>query len=98
MGLKTMVGVGLSENRDDNERELANGIEIARAGHANILAVGNENMLREDISEAIDAGHSVTTTGRSGPSRGWTCSAQTRKKSSSSPGSTIWPACRTKAS
>lgn len=50
-GLKTMVGVGLSDNLDDNEIELANGIEIARAGHANILAIGNEVLLREELSE-----------------------------------------------
>jgi exo-beta-1,3-glucanase (GH17 family) len=50
-GLKTMVGVGLSEDLDMNEIELRNGIEVARAGHADILAVGNEVMLREDLSE-----------------------------------------------
>jgi len=50
-GLKTMVGVGLGEDRDANERELRNGIEIARAGHADILALGNEVMLRQDLSE-----------------------------------------------
>jgi exo-beta-1,3-glucanase (GH17 family) len=51
MGLKTMVGVGLSEHLDDNEIELANAIEIARAGHADILAVGNEVLLRGDLTE-----------------------------------------------
>lgn len=49
-GLKTMVGVSLSHDRDANERELANGIEVARAGHADILAVGNEILLRRDLS------------------------------------------------
>ena len=51
LGLKTMVGVGLSEELDKNEIELRNGIEVARAGHADILAVGNEVMLREDLTE-----------------------------------------------
>lgn len=51
MGLKTMVGVGLSDDRETNELELANAIEIAGAGHADILAVGNENLLRKDLSE-----------------------------------------------
>ncbi|MEL6615334.1 MAG: glycosyl hydrolase family 17 protein [Bacteroidota bacterium] len=51
-GLKTMVGVGLGEEHDKNEIELANGIAIAQAGHADILAIGNEVMLREDMSEA----------------------------------------------
>jgi glucan 1,3-beta-glucosidase len=50
-GLKTMVGVWLDEDRDKNETELANAIEIARAGHANILAVGNEVLLRGELSE-----------------------------------------------
>lgn len=50
-GLKTMVGVGLSEDMEANEVELANALEIARAGHADILAVGNEIMLRGDLTE-----------------------------------------------
>ena len=50
-GLKTMVGVVLSKDRELNEIELRNGIEVARAGHADILAVGNEVMLREDLTE-----------------------------------------------
>ncbi|MFK8014755.1 MAG: glycosyl hydrolase family 17 protein [Gammaproteobacteria bacterium] len=51
MGLKTMVGVGLTDDLEKNEMELAAGIEIARAGHADILAVGNEILLREDLTE-----------------------------------------------
>jgi exo-beta-1,3-glucanase (GH17 family) len=50
-GLKTMVGVGLSDNLEDNEIELANGIEIAKAGHVDILAIGNEILLRGDLTE-----------------------------------------------
>ena len=50
-GLRTMVGIGLSEDLEINEVELHNGIEVARAGHADILAVGNEVMLREDLTE-----------------------------------------------
>ena len=46
-----MVGVGLTEDKEANEVELANGIEVARAGHADILAVGNEILLREDLTE-----------------------------------------------
>lgn len=49
--LKTMVGVGLSDDLEANEVELANAIEIAREGHVDILAVGNEIMLRQDLSE-----------------------------------------------
>jgi len=50
-GLKNMVGVWLDNNREQNEVEIANAIEVARAGHADILAVGNEVLLRGDISE-----------------------------------------------
>jgi len=50
-GLKTMVGVWLDDDREQNEKEVVNAIEIARAGHAGILAVGNEVLLRGDLSE-----------------------------------------------
>lgn len=50
-GLKTMTGVWLDGNREQNEIELANAIEIANAGHADILGVGNEVLLRGDLSE-----------------------------------------------
>jgi len=50
-GLKTMVGIGLSEDHEKNEREFNNAIEIAKSGHADILAVGNEVLLRGDLSE-----------------------------------------------
>jgi len=50
-GLKTMVGVRLDDNREQNEIELANAIEIANAGHADILGVGNEVLLRGDLTE-----------------------------------------------
>ena len=50
-GLKNMVGVWLDDDRKQNEVEIANAIEIAKAGHADILAVGNEVLLRGDISE-----------------------------------------------
>ncbi len=52
MGLKTMVGVDLGEDLDENEQGLANGISVAQAGHADIFVVGNENMLRQDLTEA----------------------------------------------
>jgi len=51
MGLKTMVGVWLEGDHDKNEQELENAIEVARAGHADILAVGNEVLLRGDLPE-----------------------------------------------
>jgi len=51
IGLKTMVGVSLGEELDKNEIELNNGIELAKAGHADILAIGNEVLLRGDLTE-----------------------------------------------
>ncbi|NNE07899.1 MAG: glycosyl hydrolase [Gemmatimonadetes bacterium] len=49
-GLKTMVGVWLDGNLEQNEAEIANAIEIARAGHAGVLAVGNEVLLRDELT------------------------------------------------
>lgn len=51
-GLKTMVGVGLTDDHERNEIEFENALEIARSGHADILAIGNEVLLRNDMSEA----------------------------------------------
>lgn len=50
-GLKTMVGVCISDDLERNELELANGIELARDGYADILAIGNEVLLREELTE-----------------------------------------------
>jgi exo-beta-1,3-glucanase (GH17 family) len=51
LGLKTLVGAWLGTDAAINEREIQGVIEVARAGHADIVAVGNEVMLREDMSE-----------------------------------------------
>lgn len=51
LGMKTLVGAWLGTDADINERELQGVIELARAGHADIVAVGNEVLLREDMSE-----------------------------------------------
>ena len=58
-GLKTLVGAWLEDDRDKNEEELANIIEVAKAGHADIVAIGNEVLLRGDLSadELIDYIH-----------------------------------------
>ncbi len=50
-GLKTLVGAWLGTDRAINEREIEAVIAVARAGHADIVAVGNEVLLREDLSE-----------------------------------------------
>ena len=50
-GLKTMVGIWLDDDREHNELELENAIRVAKEGHVDILAVGNEVLLRGDLSE-----------------------------------------------
>jgi exo-beta-1,3-glucanase (GH17 family) len=45
------VGAWLGTDAEINEREIEGVIAVARAGHADIVAVGNEVMLREDLSE-----------------------------------------------
>lgn len=50
-GKETMVGVWLDDDLDHNELELAAAIEVANAGHADILAVGNEVLLRGELTE-----------------------------------------------
>ena len=51
LGLKTMVGAWLGTDRAINEREIDNLIQVARSGNADLVAVGNEVLLREDLSE-----------------------------------------------
>ncbi len=51
MGFKTLVGAWLGTDAEINERELQGVIAVARAGHADIVAIGNEVLLREDLSE-----------------------------------------------
>ncbi|WP_374657277.1 glycosyl hydrolase family 17 protein [Inhella sp.] len=51
LGLQTLVGAWLGTDAEINERELEGVIAVARAGHADIVAVGNEVLLREDLSE-----------------------------------------------
>jgi glucan 1,3-beta-glucosidase len=50
-GLKTMVGAWLGENEEINEKEIANVIRIAKDGYADLVAVGNEVLYREDLTE-----------------------------------------------
>jgi exo-beta-1,3-glucanase (GH17 family) len=51
LGLKTLVGAWLGTDAAINEREIEGVIRVARAGHADIVAVGNEVLLREDLDE-----------------------------------------------
>ena len=50
-GLKTLVGVWLDDDKEHNEQELQNAIRLAREGHVDILGVGNEVLLRGDLTE-----------------------------------------------
>ena len=50
-GLKTLVGAWLGTDLDINEQEIEAVIELGRSGHADRIAVGNEVLLREDMSE-----------------------------------------------
>lgn len=50
-GIKTMVGAWLGNDPKINTREVANLIEQCRAGYVDIAAVGNEVMLRGDLTE-----------------------------------------------
>ena len=49
-GIKTMVGAWLGDDPEINAQEVANLIEQARSGYVDIAAVGNEVMLRGDLS------------------------------------------------
>lgn len=51
-GLKTLVGAWIGDSEEKDEAELAAAIEVARAGHADLVAIGNEVLLRGDRSEA----------------------------------------------
>ena len=51
LGIKTLVGAWLGTDAEVNEREIEGVIAVARAGHADIVAVGNEVLLREDMRE-----------------------------------------------
>jgi exo-beta-1,3-glucanase (GH17 family) len=50
-GLKVMVGAWLSDNKEMNEQEITNLVKVAKAGNADLVAVGNEVLYREDLTE-----------------------------------------------
>ncbi len=51
LGLGTLVGVWIEDDLENNEKELAAGIELAQQGKVDILAIGNEVLLREELHE-----------------------------------------------
>lgn len=50
-GIKTLVGAWLGKDKDLNEQEIAGLIQLAKDGHVDIAAVGNEVLYRKDLSE-----------------------------------------------
>jgi GPH family glycoside/pentoside/hexuronide:cation symporter len=50
-GIKSMVGAWISNDKDRNEKEINALIKLANAGLVDIAAVGNEVLLREELSE-----------------------------------------------
>jgi glucan 1,3-beta-glucosidase len=55
--LKTLVGAWIGDDLEMNEAELDNVIRIAKEGHADLVAIGNEVMLREDIELDVLLGY-----------------------------------------
>lgn len=51
MGLKTLVGAWIDDDLEANKTEIENLIKVAKAGHADIVTVGNECLLRGELSE-----------------------------------------------
>ncbi|MGB0522266.1 MAG: glycosyl hydrolase family 17 protein [Flammeovirgaceae bacterium] len=50
-GLKTLVGAWLGKDSEINQREIENLIQVVKAGHVDIAAVGNEVLYRKDLTE-----------------------------------------------
>ena len=48
-GLKTLVGAWLDSDKENNEIEINNIIRIGQAGYADLIAIGNEVLLRDDL-------------------------------------------------
>lgn len=50
-GLKVLAGAWLNSDKTKNEKEIANLIKLAKAGHADLVAVGNEVLYRKELSQ-----------------------------------------------
>lgn len=50
-GLNVMVGAWLSDNKEMNDQEIENLIKVVKAGNADLVAVGNEVLYREELTE-----------------------------------------------
>ena len=60
-GLKTFVGVWIDNDKTNNDLEISNAIKLAKAGHVDMLAIGNEVLLRKDleVEELLEYIHRV---------------------------------------
>jgi glucan 1,3-beta-glucosidase len=56
-GLQTLVGAWLGKDRDLNEREIEGLIQLAKDGHVDIAAVGNEVLYRNDLPADVLLSH-----------------------------------------
>lgn len=50
-GKKVIAGAWLGEDKELNEEEIKNLVKVAKDGHADLVAVGNEVLYREDLTE-----------------------------------------------
>ncbi len=50
-GLKVMVGAWLGDDKEKNEQEIENLIKVVKSGNADLVAVGNEVLYREELTE-----------------------------------------------
>lgn len=50
-GLNVMVGAWLSDDKELNEKEINGLLEVVKAGHADLVAVGNEVLYRKELTE-----------------------------------------------
>lgn len=51
LGIKTLVGAWLGNDKEKNEEEISNLIKLAQDGYVDIAAVGNEVLYRGDLTE-----------------------------------------------
>lgn len=47
--IKTFVGAWIDSDKENNELEITNAIRLAKEGHVDMLAIGNEVLLRKDL-------------------------------------------------
>lgn len=57
LGLKAAIGAWVSTDLAANEREMTNVIAAANAGHADLVIIGSEILLRNDIPESVLLGY-----------------------------------------